>query len=179
MIRPIILLGDPLLSQVSVEISESQKADIHMLIEDLFETMHKANGVGLAAVQIGVPIRVFVIEAHMENEDFHFRGAFINPKILREWGDQVKHPEGCLSVPGLAGIVERPENIEMEWYDENWEYHKKTFDGYAARIIQHEYDHLEGKVYVDYLDTMWKKALERPLENIRNREFEELHYAWK
>ena len=90
----------------------------------------------------------------------------------------MKYPEGCLSVPGLAGNVERPSNIEIEYLDEEWKPQKKVFDGYAARIIQHEYDHLDGKVYVEKLDTMWQKAMEGPIEQIKNREIKP-DYLWK
>jgi peptide deformylase len=179
MIRPIVLYGDPILEEISAEVNVNQKADVHMLVEDMFETMHKAQGIGLSAVQIGVPLRVFIIEAHIEEENFHFRGTFINPKILIESGKLVKHPEGCLSVPLLAGLVERPERIKMEWYDENWDYHKENFDGYKARIIQHEYDHLEGKVYVEKLDKMWKSMMKRPLDLIVERKMEGIQYAWR
>ena len=88
-----------MLSQVSSEVDISRKEEIKKLISDMFETMHKAQGVGLAAVQIGVPLRIFIAEASLENENFHFRGVFINPKIIREFGNPIKHPEGCLSVP--------------------------------------------------------------------------------
>ena len=179
MIRPIVLYGDPILEEISAPVSKNQAEDIKMLIDDLFETMHKAQGVGLAAVQIGVPVRVFVIEAHLEEEDFHFRKAFINPIINKKWGEPVKHPEGCLSVPGLAGVVERPDKIEIGYYDENWEPHVEVYDGYASRIIQHEYDHLEGVVYVEHLDRMWRSALEVPLELIQERKMEGVSYAWK
>jgi len=172
MIRPVVLYGDPVLREVSAEVNKGSKLDIDRLIDDMFETMHRANGIGLAAVQIGVPLRVFVVEAHMEDENFHFRGVFINPKILQEIGMDVKHPEGCLSVPGLAAMIERPEGIEMEWYDEKWAYHKEKFHGTAARILQHEYDHLEGKLYTDYLDTMWQKMFETPLSLIEERKME-------
>jgi peptide deformylase len=172
MIKPIILYGDPVLREISSEVSKGSKLDIERLISDMFETMHRANGVGLSAVQIGIPLRLFVIEAHLEKDDFHLRGAFINPKIIREIGMDVKHPEGCLSVPGIAAMVERTEGIELEWYDENWEYHKQEFHGFAARIIQHEFDHLDGKIYIDYLDTLWEKMIEVPLKLIESRKME-------
>jgi len=177
MILPILLYGDPMLETVSAPVDENAKEDINRLISDMFETMHKANGVGLAAVQVGVPLRLFVIEAHLERENFHLRGAFINP-VIKESGDLVKYPEGCLSVPGLAGNVERPSVIEIEYLDENWVLQKKKLDGYSARIIQHEYDHLEGKVYVEKLDTIWKKAMEKPIQQIKNREIKP-DYLWK
>jgi len=172
MIRPIVLYGDPILREISAEVQPGAKLDISRLISDMFETMHKANGVGLSAVQIGIPLRLFIIEAHIEEENFHFRGVFINPKIIQELGMDVKHPEGCLSVPGLAAMVERSEGIEMEWYDEKWNKHTEKFYGFAARIIQHEFDHLEGKIYIDYLDTMWQKMFEAPLQLIENRVME-------
>lgn len=172
MIRPILLYGDPALRTVSMEIDKNSKLDVEKLISDMFETMHRANGIGLSAIQIGVPLRLFVIEAHLPEEEFHLRGVFINPKIIQEFGVDIKHPEGCLSVPGLTAMVERKEGIEMEWYDENWTYHKQEFRYLASRIIQHEYDHLEGKIYVDRLDTMWKKMFERPLELIESRKME-------
>jgi peptide deformylase len=172
MVRPIVLYGDPILREISAEVNKGSKLEIDMLISDMFETMHKANGIGLSAVQIGIPLRVFVVEAHIEEENFHFRGAFINPKIVEELGMDIKHPEGCLSVPGLTAMVERSEGIEMEWYDDQWKYHKEKFYGFAARILQHEYDHLEGKIYTDYLDTMWQKMFETPLSLIKSRDME-------
>jgi peptide deformylase len=179
MIRPIVLYGDPVLEQISAEVgSQYSKPDIQLLIDDLFETMHRAKGIGLSAVQIGVPLRIFVIEAHLPEENFHLRGAFINPRILKEFGELVKHPEGCLSVPGLAGLVERPESIEMEYLDEEWNPHTKIFSGYAARVIQHEYDHLKGKMYIEYLDQMWLKTMEESLRLIKDRKME-IPYSWK
>jgi len=178
MVRPIILYGDPTLELTSTEVRKSDSGDIKSLISDMFETMHRANGVGLAAVQIGIPLRVFVAEAHIEKENFHLRGAFINPTILREFGDNVKHPEGCLSIPQIAAVVERPSSIEIEWWDEKWEYHKEVFEGFAARIIQHEYDHLAGELYVDKLDKMWKEMIEIPLNLIKERRIE-ISYLYK
>jgi peptide deformylase len=178
MVRPIILYGNPILREASAEIDRKTVVELPKLISDMFETMHKANGIGLAAVQIGVPLRLFVVEAHITEDNFHFRETFINPKILREWGTDSKRPEGCLSVPGIPAIVERAESIEIEWYDEKWNYHKKNFSGTAARIIQHEYDHLRGKLYVDRLDTMWRSLLEQPLELIEKRQME-VPFLWK
>lgn len=172
MIQPIVLYGDPTLNQPSAPVDKKMGGALKSMIEDMFETMHKANGAGLSAIQIGVPLRLFVIDAHLEEEDFHFRGVFINPKIIKEWGDPVKHPEGCLSIPGMAGMVERPSNIEIEWYDEDWKYQKEEFSGFRARVIQHEYDHLQGTIYIEKLDKMWLKAMEPSLQIIRNGEME-------
>ena len=178
MIRPVVLYGDPVLREISASILKGSKVNVKDLIDDLFETMHKAQGVGLSAVQLGVPLRAFVIEAHLKEENFHMRGAFINPKILREWGSLVKHPEGCLSIPQLTGMVERLENIEFEWYDENWIYNKKSFNGIGARIIQHESDHLKGKLYIDHLDKLWTELIKSSLQLIEDREME-IPYSWK
>ena len=176
MVQPILLHGDPVLRETSAEITPKLRAGIHTLISDMFETMHKANGVGLAAIQIGVPLRLFVIDATLDSDTF--RGVFVNPKILREFGDPIKHPEGCLSVPGLAGMVERLSSIEIEWHDEKDVYHKESFSGFEARVIQHEYDHLNGIVYTDHLDKLWLKAMQRPLELIKSRDME-VPYLWK
>ena len=178
MIRPILLYGDPALELKSTEVRKESLLEVQGLISDMFETMHKANGIGLAAVQIGVPLRVFVVEAHLEEENFHFRGVFINPHIIREFGENVKHPEGCLSVPQIAALVERPSTIEMEWWDEKWEYHKEVIDGFAARIIQHEYDHLAGELYIDKLDKMWREMIDISLDRIKTRRIE-IPYLYK
>jgi peptide deformylase len=175
MVRPITLYGDPSLELISTEVRKGTEA---ALISDMFETMHKAGGVGLAAVQIGIPLRLFVIEAHLEKENFHFREVFINPHIIREFGELVKHPEGCLSVPQIAALVERPSSIEIEWWNEKWEYRKEVFDGFAARIIQHEYDHLDGNLYVDKLDKMWREMISVPLSLIEERKIE-IPYLYK
>lgn len=178
MIRPIILYGDPILELVSTEVQKYSKIDIKPIIIDMFETLHKANGVGLAAVQIGIPLKLFIVDAHLKNQvdknipEFNFSGIFINPKILKEYGELIKHPEGCLSVPQITALVERLSNIELEWWDENWEYHKQEFDGYTSRIIQHEYEHLNGNIYIDKLDKMWRKMLESPLNLISKRKLE-------
>jgi len=175
MIRPITLYGDPSLEIVSTEIRRGTEV---ALVSDMFETMHKAGGVGLAAVQIGIPLRVFAIEAHLEKENFHFREVFINPNMIREFGELVKHPEGCLSIPQIAALVERPSSIEIEWWNEKWEYKKEVFEGFAARIIQHEYDHLSGQLYVDKLDKMWREMIDIPLNLIKERKFE-VSYLFK
>jgi len=173
MIHPILLYGDKMLEQRSAQIpSNFPKSQLEELINDMFETMHKANGVGLSGIQIGIPFRIFIVEAHLEQEDFHFRDIFINPYIINEWGEKVKYPEGCLSVPQLTALIERHENVTLEWYDQDFNKRKENFDGYKARIIQHEYDHLEGKIYVERADKLWRKALEKPLELIKERKVE-------
>ena len=178
MIRPIVLYGDSMLKEISADIDKNSKLDIEPLIEDMFDTMHRAYGIGLAAVQISVPLRLFVIEAHIEEENFHFRQVFINPKILKEYGELVKHPEGCLSVPQLTAVVERLDKIDIEYYDEKWDHHVETYEGIKARIVQHEYDHLDGKLYVDRLDRMWRTMIDPSLDRIEDRDIE-ISYLWK
>jgi peptide deformylase len=178
MIRPIILYGDPALELESTEVRGESIVEVRSLVSDMFETMHKANGIGLAAIQIGIPLRIFIIEAHLPEENFHFREVFINPHIINEDGPLVRHPEGCLSVPQLTAIVERPENIEIEWLDDKWEYRKEKFSGIAARIIQHEYDHLDGNLYIDRLDKMWREMMDVPLDLIKERKMS-ISYQWK
>ncbi len=170
MIQPILTYGDKVLRETSGIIPNNfPKND---LIRDMFETMHKANGIGISAVQIGVPLRIFVVDAHLEEENFHFRGVFINPTMIREFGEDVNMSEGCLSVPHLGAQVKRHSQIEVEYYDESWNKCTKTFDGLKARIIQHEYDHLEGILFTDKLNHMYKTMLARPLEQIKNKEIE-------
>jgi len=170
MIHPILLYGDPMLTQKSAEIPKNfPKIKLEELINDMFETMHKANGVGLSAIQIGIPYRIFVVEAHLEKENFHFRNVFINPYIKKEWEPLVKYSEGCLSVPYVTTSVSRPQNIELDYYDQNLNHHIETFKDFKARIIQHEMDHMEGEIFIDKIDQLWKKALENSLQMIKNR----------
>lgn len=169
MIHPILIYGNEMLREKSGLIPQNFPK-LHELIADMFETMHKANGVGLSAIQIGVPLRIFVIDAHLEEENFHFRGIFINPIKIKEHGEEVNMSEGCLSLPQIVAQVKRPSKIELEYYDEHWEKHIKKFSGYEARIIQHEYDHLEGILYTDKMNRMYKHMLARPMQQIRDKE---------
>ena len=172
MILPIRLYGDPILKQRSSQITKNYP-NLLPLIQDMFETMHKANGIGLAAVQVGLPISLFVVEAHLEEENFHFKKVFINPVMEEEFGEMVNHPEGCLSIPGVTGMVERPESLRISYYDQDWKFHEReTFTGMKARIIQHEYDHLNGILYPEHLKNMWASLLEQPLEAIKAKKFE-------
>jgi|AntAceMinimDraft_18_1070375.scaffolds.fasta_scaffold02258_9 peptide deformylase len=177
MIQPILLYGNSMLKQVSGIIPE-KFPKLKELINDMFETMHKADGIGLSGIQIGIPLQIFVVEAHLEQENFHFRDAFINPYIEEEWGSLVKHPEGCLSIPNLNALVERRENIKLNYYDSDWNHHVKNFDGFKARMIQHECDHLKGILYIEHLDRMWLKVLEKPLQLIKEREIQ-ISYLYK
>ncbi|MFN8358067.1 MAG: peptide deformylase [Spirosomataceae bacterium] len=176
MILPIVAYGDPVLRKVAQPIAKGS-VDIQKLVADMFETMYEAAGVGLAAPQIGQSIRIFVVdgtplnEEDSNHEDFDpslvgFKKAFINPEVLDEDGDEWAYEEGCLSIPGIRGDVYRPETVTIKYLDPEWNEHVETFDGMAARIIQHEYDHLQGKMFTDYLPTLKKQLIKKKLANI-------------
>ena len=165
MIYPILTYGNKTLRQISSPITQ-RYPQLNILLNDMFETMHKAKGIGLSAIQIGLPLRLFIIEAKFE--DIHFKEIFINPIIIKEFGNTVDHPEGCLSIPSLTATVSRPENISIEYFNKKWEKQTKEYSGWISRIIQHEYDHLDGKLYIDNLKPMWSSILEVPLKIIED-----------
>lgn len=176
MILPIIAYGDPVLRKVGKEIDKDYP-NLSELIENMKETMHNAKGVGLAAPQIGMAIRLFVIDASpfKDNEDLEdeeraflkdFREIFINPKIIEESGDEWAFGEGCLSIPTINEDVFREETIDIEYLDANFNPQKRTLNGLAARIFQHEYDHIEGVLFTDKLSTLKKRLLKKKLDNI-------------
>lgn len=169
MILPIYVYGEPVLRKIAEDI-DIEKEDVKTLVADMFETMYHANGVGLAGPQIGKAIRMFVIDSEPFKEiapdQPMYKGAFINPVITEEWGDDFVYGEGCLSLPEITEDVTRKSNIHVEYYDENGKFHEADFNGYVARIIQHEYDHLDGKVFVDHLSPIKKMVLKRQLNDI-------------
>lgn len=180
MILPILAYGDPILKKESEEIDETY-TDLETLIEDMFETMYRAKGVGLAAPQIGKNIRLFIVDGSPfaekeEGEDDdpralgieNFKKVFINPIIEEEEGDEWSFQEGCLSIPKIRENVSRKSDIVISYYDENWELKEERYSGYAARIIQHEYDHIEGILFTDYLSPLKRKLLKKKLNNITN-----------
>ena len=180
MILPILAYGDPILKKESEEIDETY-TDLETLIEDMFETMYKAKGVGLAAPQIGRNIRLFIVDGSPfaekeEGEDDdpralgieNFKKVFINPIIEEEQGEEWSFQEGCLSIPKIRENVSRKSDIVISYYDENWELKEERYSGYAARIIQHEYDHIEGVLFTDYLSPLKRKLLKKKLNNITN-----------
>ncbi|MEY3085290.1 MAG: hypothetical protein RL037_1470 [Bacteroidota bacterium] len=181
MILPIIAYGDPVLKKEAEEIEESYP-DLQQLISDMFETMYLAKGVGLAAPQIGKSIRLFIVDgspfADEEGEEpdpkakgiEHFKKVFINPIIEEESGPKWSFQEGCLSIPKIRENVIRNEKITLTYFDEKWNFHEEVYDGYAARIIQHEYDHIEGVLFTDHLNPLKKKLLHKRLVNISNGE---------
>lgn len=169
MVYPIVVYGSPMLRKVSKEIDEDFP-ELQKLIEDMFETMEASDGVGLAAPQIGKSIRLFVIDATPMAEDDEtldgFKKVFINPQILETSGDPWAYTEGCLSVPNIREDIKRPESVTIEYYDENFELREETYDGVKARIIMHEYDHLDGVLFVDKLSPIKKKLLKGKLNDI-------------
>ncbi|MEQ9007689.1 MAG: peptide deformylase [Ekhidna sp.] len=167
MIFPIVLYGDPVLKKKASEVAEGDES-VKDFVESMYETMYEAQGVGLAAPQVGESIRVFVVDTTpMEDEEEGgLKQAFINPVMIEEIGEEWAFEEGCLSIPGVRADVNRKPQIKIEYYDENWELHEETFDGLKARVIQHEYDHIEGKLFTDYLTPFKKRLLKGKLANI-------------
>ncbi len=161
------MYGDPVLKKRGRNIKKGE-LDVKQLAEDMFETMENAHGIGLAAPQIGKSLRMFVIDAAALEEDelMDFRKVFINPEIIEETGDEWDFEEGCLSIPDIREIIYRKEQLTLRWFDENWEPHEETFDDMKARIIQHEYDHIEGVLFTDYLSPIKKRLLKGKLANI-------------
>jgi len=167
MIYPIVMYGDPVLRQKAKDIEKG--TDLKQLIEDMFETMHAASGIGLAAPQIGKAIRLFVVDGSVLEDEpgmENFKKAFINPQILEELGTPWEFEEGCLSIPNIREKVSRREKLRIKYVDENWIEHEEEYDGMKARIIQHEYDHIEGKLFVDYLPALKKRLLKGKLADI-------------
>ena len=169
MIYPIVVFGDPVLKKRGKNLKKGE-LDVIKLSEDMFETMEAAHGIGLAAPQIGMSLRMFVVDGSPiedEEEDMSdFRKVFINPEIIEETGDEWAFEEGCLSIPDIREEIERIEKLRIHYFDENWEEHEEEYDGMKARIIQHEYDHIEGVLFTDHLTPLKKKLLKGKLVNI-------------
>jgi peptide deformylase len=175
MIYPIVVYGHPVLRKVAEDI-DSDYPGLDQLIADLFETMYHSEGLGLAAPQIGKSVRIFVIDGKPAAEDepslAEFKKAFINPHITEKSGDLVLMTEGCLSIPNLREEVNRESRIRMTYYDENWKWHDEVYEGYSARIIQHEYDHLDGIMFTDKVSPLRKRLLKSKLTAISKGRFE-------
>ena len=177
MILPIMAYGLPVLRKECEEIDEN--SDISSLVNNMFETMYASSGVGLAGPQIGKSERIFIVDASpfaepeegekmTENRRIlkDFKKVFINPIIEDETGDMWPFSEGCLSIPGIREDVERKSIVKISYYDENWNFHEESFTGIAARIIQHEYDHIEGVLFTDHLKPLKRRLLKRKLDDI-------------
>ncbi len=175
MILPIVAYGDPVLRKEGRFI-EKDELDLKTLVENMFETMYKASGVGLAAPQIGLDIRLFVVDGQPLNDDENdeekdpsligFKKVFINAEILEEDGDDWGFEEGCLSIPGIRADVYRPESVLIRYRDMDWVERTERYEGLAARIIQHEYDHIDGILFTDYLPPLKKRMLKNKLADI-------------
>jgi peptide deformylase len=175
MVYPIVVYGHPVLRKVAQAI-EKDFPDLNQLIADLFETMYHADGLGLAAPQIGKSIRIFVIDGKPAAEDepalANFKKAFINPQISEKSGELVLMTEGCLSIPALREEVNRESHIRITYYDEEWNFHDEVYEGYIARVIQHEYDHLDGIMFTDKVNPLRKRLLKSKLTAISKGKFE-------
>lgn len=176
MILPIIAYGDPVLRKIAADVSP-EYPKFAELIKNMYETMYNAYGVGLAAPQIGLPIRVFLVDTTPFAEDEtlsldeqkelkDFKRTFINASIIEEAGDEWAFNEGCLSIPNIREDVFRKPKIKIEYQDENFETHIEEFDGLLARVIQHEYDHIEGVLFTDKISNFKKRLIKGKLINI-------------
>lgn len=180
MIFPIVAFGDPVLKTLAKRLpADFSATELELLVANMFETMYHAHGVGLAAPQVGKSLRLFVIDSEPmldEDEDGNpiieepsaapFKGAFINPELLSETGEPWPFEEGCLSIPGIRERVTRRPVIRLRYEDEQRQVHEKTFSGLTARVIQHEYDHLEGVLFTDYASGLRKQLLKGKLARI-------------
>ena len=164
---PIIAYGDPVLKKKAVDITKDYP-NLSELITNMFETMYNANGVGIAAPQIGLSIRLFVIDlTDKEDPEFKdFKKVFINAQVLNEEGEKWDFNEGCLSIPDVREDISRHQNVTITYFDENWKQHTETFSGFKARVIQHEYDHIEGKLFIDYLKPFKRRLMKGKLDDI-------------
>ena len=176
MILSIVAYGDPVLKKMAQEIDQDYP-ELSTLIANMYETMYNAYGVGLAAPQIGLSIRLFIIDASPFAEDTelteeeqlflsNFKKTFINPKILKEEGDEWVFNEGCLSIPDIREDVFRKPKVTLQYFDENFQEKTEVFEGLAARVIQHEYDHIEGILFTDRLSMLKKRLIKGRLQNI-------------
>lgn len=169
MILPVYVIGSSVLRKVAQEISPDYES-LPELLENMFETMVHSDGIGLAAPQIGKSVRVFIVDASPLEEDDpslkDFKKVFINPKIVEFRGERVLYNEGCLSIPTIREDVERETEIHIQYFDENFTFHDEVFSGIRARIIQHEYDHLEGILFTDRLSPLKRRLLKRKLSAV-------------
>lgn len=179
MILPVVAYGDPVLRKVGVEIDKDYEG-LADLIDNMFLTMYKSLGVGLAAPQIGKAIRLFIVETKPFSEgdgteDFteeqvsnlaSFKQVFINPQIVEEKGEPWLFNEGCLSIPDVREDVSRLPTIRIQYYDENFDFHDEEYDGIIARVIQHEFDHIEGKLFIDKISPLRRRLNSRRLKDI-------------
>ncbi len=182
MILPIYAYGQPVLKKVAEDIRPDYPG-LKELIENMFETMYQAEGVGIAAPQVGLPIRLFVIDTHPRDDEEKkeekeekepkeppIKKVFINAHIVEETGEEWSFEEGCLSIPDIRGDVDRPRFVRLKYLDENFQPHEEYFTGVTARVVQHEYDHIEGVLFTEKLKPIKKQLIKRKLEKIKKGE---------
>lgn len=177
MILPVVAYGNPVLRKVCDEIGPEYPG-LEKLIADMWETVYNSNGVGLAAPQINKPIRLFIVDTVQIVEDFDdedkkkypgeepIKQVFINARMLEETGKMWPYNEGCLSIPKIREDIQRNSHIRIAYQDENFVEHEATFHGITARVIQHEYDHIEGKLFIDYVSPLKKRLMKKKLDDI-------------
>ena len=179
MILPIVAYGHPVLRKVAHDI-DGHYPNLDKLIEDMWETMYASNGVGLAAPQVNKDVRIFVMDSaqiftNMDEEDKKentypdspgIKQVFINAHIVEEHGDDWSYNEGCLSIPKIREDIYRAEEVTVQYVDQNFHQHTKTFNGITARVILHEYDHIDGKLFIDHISPLKRKLLRRKLDDI-------------
>ncbi len=174
MVFPVVVYGHPVLRRKAVEVPVGLPA-LDEFIKNLFETMYESEGVGLAAPQVGQSVRLFVVDATPYAEDEpeleNFRKVFINPEILERYGETVSFNEGCLSIPNIREDVNREGKIKIRYQDEKGDWHEEEYDGIASRIIQHEFDHLNGILFTDLVSPLRKKLLSSKLKAISKGKF--------
>lgn len=178
MILPIYAYGQPVLRKVALPIEPDYK-DLSALIENMYETMYNAKGVGLAAPQIGKDIRLFIMDTIQldkpEKKIDGIKKVFINAEILDESGEPEFYEEGCLSIPDIHVDVERKPTVRVRYMDEAFQEHTETFEGFNARVIQHEYDHIQGVLFIDYMKPLKRRIINRKLEKIKRGDIETNH----
>lgn len=173
MILPVIAYGDPVLKKVGEEITKDYP-NLDQLLENMWETMYNSRGIGLAAPQIGKSIRIFLVDTiQLEDEEDEnnpysdgIKKVFINAQILEYGSEKDRREEGCLSIPNVHGDIDRPTSITLKYMDEQFQEHTETFSGFNARVIQHEYDHIEGVLFTEKLSTLKRRLLKSKLDKI-------------
>ena len=170
MILPVFAFGQPVLKKRATDINKDYEG-LESLINNMWETMYAAHGVGIAAPQIGVSVRLFIIDSiqimEEEKKAEGIKKVFINAQIIEETGELWSYEEGCLSIPNIRGEVERQQKVRIQYLDENFEKHDEIYEGINARVIQHEYDHIEGVLFVEKLKPLKKKLIQRKLNDIK------------
>ncbi len=183
MIYPIVVYGSPILRKVAKEITPEEYPNIKTLVSDMFDTMYKSDGMGLAAPQIGKSVRIFVVDAtSLADEDpslSDFKKCFINPKLELLGEESVVMNEGCLSIPKIREDVDRKNRLRITYMDEDWNEHDEIYDGLKARVIQHEYDHLDGILFIDRINPLRRKLIKSKLNDISKLKVDNLSYKIK